>query len=191
MRLKNHYFLLRHGQTVYQTEKSDVLYPNPENPPVELTDEGKRQIESAAKELKNNGINLIFSSPFFRTQQTAEIVAKELGLEINFDARLRDLNIGKFHGGPKEDYKNFFLEKRERFFKRPPGGENWRDVIKRLISFLNEVETKYQGNNILIISHGDPLWLLAGTLKGIKKEEEFLDIRKSSFYPGVGQLTKI
>jgi len=47
MKLKNKYFLLRHGQTVYQKDedKKYFLYPSPENPPIELTEEGKKQIE--------------------------------------------------------------------------------------------------------------------------------------------------
>jgi len=189
--MNNKYFLLRHGQTIYQAEKRGVLYSSPEIPPVELTEKGKGQIQKAAKALENRRIDLIFSSDFYRTRQTAGIVAKELRLEINFDVRLRDLNLGEFHGRLKQDYQKFFLEKRERFSNRPLGGESWNDVIKRLNSFLKEIESEYQNKNILIISHGDPLWLLVGILKGFKTEQEFLKTRGTNLYPDVGQLIKI
>jgi len=206
--MNNKYFLLRHGQTIYQTEKKDILYPFPENPPVGLTEVGKKQIEEAAEKIKDKGVNLIFSSDFFRTRQTAEIVAKKLGLEIypvksskagvpskaeqfnrvNFDKRLRDLNMGVFYSAKKNDYLNLFSDLKERFSKRPENGENWEDVKKRLTDFLNEIEKKYQNKNILIISHGDPLWLLEGIIRDFKTDEEFLKIRIKDVYPDPGQL---
>ena len=188
MKYKNNYFLLRHGQTIYQTEKTDILYPSPENPPVTLTEEGENQIRKAAKELKEKNIDLIFSSDFFRTQQTSGIVAKELGLEVNFDKRLRDINLGIFHGGPKEKYRDFFSSREERFYKRPSEGESRSDVKKRLTDFLKEIERKYKNKNILIVSHGDPLWLLASLIKGFEKNEDFLKERYEGIYPDVGQL---
>lgn len=190
MELKNKYFLLRHGQTPYQRDedKRGILYPFPENPPVEITEEGRKKIEKAAEVLKDKKIDLIFSSDFFRTQQSAGIVSEKLGLEVNLDKRLRDLNIGDFYGGPKEKYQSYFLTREERFVKRPPNGENWNDVKARLLDFLNDIEKKYQGKNILIVSHGDPLWFLAGIVRGLETDEEFLSQKHVDLYPDVGQL---
>jgi len=171
------------------------LYPALENPTIPLTKEGEVMVEKAAEKLKNlasgdpkGKIDLIFASDFLRTRQTAGIVAKKLGLEVNLDKRLRDINLGEFHGKPVQEYKNFFSEKKERFEKRTPGGENWNDVKKRLSEFLAEVENKYQGKNILLVSHADPIWLLYGLIKGFKTEDEFLAVRGTEIYPGVGQL---
>jgi broad specificity phosphatase PhoE len=191
MKFKNHYFLLRHGQTIYQKEKREILYKASEHFELELTEEGKKQIEAAAKILKNKKIDAIFSSDFLRTRQTAGIVLKELGLEPVFDERLRDINMGEFHGRSFLEYKNYFKDKKERFKKRTPGGENWEDVIKRLKAVIKDIEKEHEDKNILIISHGDPLWLLAGIIKGFKKEEDFLNIRDTNFYPSVGQLMEI
>ena len=188
MKTKNHYFLLRHGQTIYQKEKIDILYPFPENPPITLTEEGKRQIENAAKDLQDKHIDLIFSSDFLRTKQTAKIIAKKLGLKICFDKRLRDINVGIFHGREKKEYTDFFKNREEGFYKRPPKGECWNDVKKRLSSFLNEIEKRYKNKRILIISHGDPIWLLAGLIKGLKKNEDFLKEKYKGLYPDVGQM---
>jgi len=191
MKFKNHYFLLRHGQTIYQKEEREILYKASEHFELELTEEGKKQIEAAAKILKGKKIDAIFSSDFLRTRQTAGIVLKELGLEPVFDERLRDINMGDFHGRSFLEYKKYFKDKKERFKKRTPGGENWEDVIKRLKAVIKDIEKEHEDKNILIISHGDPLWLLAGIIKGFKKEEDFLNIRDTNFYPSVGQLMEI
>ena len=66
--MKNKYILLRHGETRYQAEKLDVLYTKDENPDLPITENGKEKIRIVAKELKNKGIDLIYSSDYFRTR---------------------------------------------------------------------------------------------------------------------------
>ncbi len=169
----NKYFILRHGETSYQTKNKDIqiIYPWPESPPILLTEKGKKKIKEAAKKLKNKKIDLIYSSDISRTRQTAEIIAKELDLKINFDSRLRDINVGIYNGRPKKEYLEYFSNRFERFSKRPSKGENWNDCKKRMIDFLKDINRKYQKKTILIVSHADPLWLLEGTMRGLTNEE--------------------
>ncbi len=191
--MKNKYFLLRHGQTIYQAKKLKKFYPYPENPPVTITKKGKEEIKKTAKKLKKKNIDLIYSSNFFRARQTAEIVVKELGLKIKFDKRLRDINFGIFRGGSMQKYRDFFSSRKQRFSKRPPKGESWRDVKKRMRSVIKNLEKKHKGKNILIISHADPLWLFDGILKG-STEEELLEKKYNKeeiFWPDVGQFIEI
>lgn len=188
--MNNHYFLLRHGQTIFKTKHKDIIYPWPEKKPIGLTKRGKAKIQKVAQKIKKKGIDLIYSSDFFRTCQTAGIVAKELGLFIKLDKRLREINLGIFRGRPMAEYQKFFQKEEEKFFRRPPKGENWNDVRKRLTSFLKELEKKYKNKKILIISHGDPLWLLEGIIKGVRNKAEILKMRED-FYPQVGELKKL
>lgn len=191
MELENKYFLLRHGQTIYQKNGLRVNYPEGSDYSLEITDEGKEMMKKSSEELKSKDIDLIFASPFLRTKQSAEIASKILGVgEINYDKRLVDIPMGVFAGKTYIEYENFFSEKKERFTKKPEGSETWNEIIIRLKSFLTEVEAKYIGKNILIISHGDPVWLLAGIIKGFTKEEEFLETRKTknNLYPNIGEL---
>lgn len=193
MKLNNRYFLLRHGQTIYQKNGVRVNYPNGSDSTLSITEEGEEMIKTAAESLKKENINVIFSSPALRTKQSAEITAKILGVKkIDYDKRLVDIRMGEFAGKTHEEYKKFFAEKLERFEKRPKGGENWSDIILRLKSFLKDVEQNYKNKNILIVSHADPLWLLAGLLKGFDKNEQFLATRKIglNLYPNVGELIK-
>jgi len=190
MELNNQYFILRHGQTAQQTKRKEFIYNWPDNPPVKLTREGKKQIREAAKKLKKEKIDLIYSSDIYRTRQTAKIVAKELDLKVNFDKRLRDINLGIYHGRPKEEFFRDFPFKEKRFNLRPKKGESWNDVKKRLLSFLREVNKKYKNKKILIVSHGDPLWLLEGIAKGLSNKELLKEISKGH-YIKVGELRKI
>jgi len=183
MKLNNEYFILRHGQTIYQTKKKEIIYPPlPENSDVHLTKKGKEQIRKTAKELKKEGIDLIFASDFFRTKETAEIVAEKINRKVIFDKRLRDVNLGIYHGQNKKVYyKDFPRGSAKMFFKKPKNGESWFMCQKRLINFLKELEKKYKGKKILIVSHGDPLWLLEGGVKkwSIKKLLKIKKLRQT------------
>ena len=190
MKFKNKYYILRHGQTIYQTKKRKTVYPKNDNPKVHLTEKGRRQVRASANKLKSVGIELIYSSDFYRARQTAKIVAKELGFKkINFDQRLRDVNLGIYHGGKKEVFYRDFPSGISRFSKRPKNGENWSDVQKRVIAFMRELEKKYKGKVILIVSHGDPLWLLE---RKVKKLPSFDFIRATKLnYIQPGELRRL
>lgn len=174
--MKNHYFILRHGETIYQQRKKDIIYPFPEKKPVGLTEKGKKQIKKATQKLKKEKIDIIFSSDITRCQQSAEIVSRELGrggIKIVFDKRLRDVNLGVYHGRKKEEFYIDFSRDKERFYKTPKGGESWLECKKRMLNFIKKIDRKYHGKKILIVSHGDPLWLLEGAMKGLSNEEYF------------------
>lgn len=167
MKLRNKYYILRHGETIYQTEKKEWIYPKTDSQRVKLTKNGQKQIKRAARKLKEKMINLIFSSDFFRARQTAKIVAAELGIKkIYFNKQLRDINLGVYRGKTKDEfYKDFPQYSKKWFTKSPRGGESRLECQKRMADFLRKIDKKYQGKTILIISHGDPLWLLEGYIK--------------------------
>jgi len=189
-KLNNQYFILRHGQTIHQAKKKPQIYSWPDKPPIKLTQKGINQIRRVAKKLKKENINLIYSSDIYRTRQTAGIVAKKLGLKINFDKRLRDINLGIYHGRPKKEFYQDFPNREERFYKRPPKGESWSDCRKRIIDLIKDIDKKYKNKNILIISHGDPLWLLGGWAKGLTNKELLRREEKTTF-PEVGEFKKL
>lgn len=188
--MNNKYILLRHGETEYQAKELDILYPKAQNPILPITENGKKQIKIIAKELEEEDIDLIYCSEYFRAKQTAEIVTKPLGLKVIFDKRLIDTNFGIFHGRPDKEYREFFSSKKERFFKRPPQGENWNDVKKRVVDFIEEIDKKYKNKTILIVSHADPVWLIAGYLKGLNEDELLKQRQVGLLWPDVGQIIK-
>lgn len=187
--MPNTYFILRHGETPYQLQTEKILYPWPERAPILLTEEGERQARMVAKKLEKEKIDLIYASDMPRTRQTAEMVAKELGVEIIFDPRLWERNFGIYRGRSKAELQQAFPIRKEKFFKPPSQGENWNDVKKRVLDFIKDIDKKYQGKSILIVSHGCPLWLLQGGLKKLD-EDELLE-QKPQLSLEVGEVRKL
>ena len=191
MKLKNNYFILRHGQTIHQTKKRGIVYGWPDDePPCGLTKFGKEQIKKAAQKLKKKNIDLIFCSDARRTKETAEIVAKELDLRVSYDERLRDVNWGIYQGKSALRAWAYYKNPKLRFKKATPKGESWDEVRDRMLSIFKELEQKYNGKNILIISHGDPLWLLEGWIKG-RSENQLLKQKFTGKMIKTGEVRKL
>lgn len=181
MKLKNKYILLRHGKNIHQTKLKDIIYCFPDdNPPCRLIEEGIEEAKRAGEKIKEKNIDYIYCSDILRARQTAKIVADIIGFDsekIIYDTRLRDINWGIFCGKHKDEAWAYYNYDKMRKFNEPtPEGETWNDCRKRMIDVLQEIERNNENKNILIISHGDPLWLLEGYIKG-KSDEELVEKR--------------
>lgn len=173
-KLKNRYYLLRHGRTKYQKNKKEFIYPRDCTDKVSLSKKGRKQVKEKAKIIEDLKIDKIYSSDFLRTKQTAKIIKNGIGLDgkIVFTDKLRDIDLGAWHERKKEDfYSQFPVKKEGDFNKTPEKGESLNQVQERMWSYLVEIDKNNQRNNILIISHRDPLWLLFGKLNNIDKSE--------------------
>ncbi|HUW71664.1 MAG TPA: class I tRNA ligase family protein [Candidatus Humimicrobiaceae bacterium] len=164
---ENKYFLLRHG--TYPGNLEDIVVCWPEKRSFPLTKEGENQIKAVAQKLKNENIDLIFSSDLLRTKQTAEIIGKELGIKPKFDKKLREISVGILNGKPIKEIGRFWDKEKKlspleyysrRFQVAPPEGENYTDIERRMYQFIKRIDKKYQGKNILIVGHQRPLTLL-------------------------------
>jgi isoleucyl-tRNA synthetase len=165
----NKYFVLRHGES--ECHKNETAVSSIGKNLCPLTNKGKQHIKRVAKELKKQKIDIIFSSDLLRTKQTAEIVGKEMGIKVKFDKRLREIKFGIYDGNPIKEWIDFWKSRADRFTKRPPKGENYKDVKDRVGRFLKIIDKKYKGKNILIVSHGGPILMMNSIMKGFSREQ--------------------
>ncbi|OGY58935.1 MAG: hypothetical protein A3H06_02400 [Candidatus Colwellbacteria bacterium RIFCSPLOWO2_12_FULL_44_13] len=168
---KNKFLILRHAQA--SANVKDVVAAGPEKGShiSKLTDAGKKQAEKIAKDLKKKKISVIYTSPYHRTRETAEIVGKILGIKVITDKRLSELDSGIFNWKPVAEHHAFFKDPIEEFTKTPPKGENLNDAKKRMFEFIREANARHENETILIVSHGDPLWVFEAACKGLSDEE--------------------
>jgi len=191
----NHYYLLRHGQTDHQLKEKEAIYPDPGEEQPELTEKGRKQIEQVIPDLKE--VDVIYASDLNRAKETAQIVAEKLKEdsssrppEVKYDKRLRDSDMGVWHGKSKEEFYQKFPRSKERFEQTPEEGESWNDTRARMMEVLEEIDSKNEGKNILIVGHMNPLWLLRGTMKGWSKKDFVKDGEKQERFD-LGELRKM
>jgi len=161
--VKNTYYALRHGFS--EKNELSLVVNFPEARPYHLTEKGIEQVKKGSAWLKSEHIDCIYASDLTRTRESAEIAVEIIGngVKVGFDERLRELNFGVYNDKTHDEWYAFFDDHddvSERFKKRPEGGENYADVVARMSDFLYDMEARHQGKHILLVSHGDPLWLL-------------------------------
>lgn len=83
-------YLIRHGQADLSAQ---MLYHTAPGPP--LTGAGEEQAESMARLLEFSAVERVMSSPMRRCEQTAEPLASRLGLELQIDDDLGELQPGE------------------------------------------------------------------------------------------------
>jgi isoleucyl-tRNA synthetase len=184
-RTNNTYYVMRHGEAENNTKC--VISSKPDVPH-HLTETGKKQVEAAAQWFADKKIDIIYVSPFVRTRETAAIVAKHLGIPTDtanstidgrffIDPAIGELNAGDYDG---MDFREFISKFpfAGRFETRPPNGESYADIKKRMGDFLYSLEKKYsaesgpnvRGKRILIITHDSPAFLLASAAQSLDRE---------------------
>ncbi len=177
----NKYLVIRHGQA--ESNARNIVSSNLETSGAYgLTEEGRAEAKMAGEKVKKETIDIIIASPFARTRQTAEIVAVAIGFDkekIIIDPRLGEINTGIFDGKPISDYRKYFTSMSEKFDKRPEGGENILDVKRRAMALLEELEQKYNGKNILLVTHEYPSWMLSAGVEGATVERA-IEIRSET-----------
>ena len=165
----NNYLVMRHGETEDNVKHIWNIDSEKKDP---LTAAGVEKVKEIANELSDKKIDLIVTSLFPRTKETAQIVAEVIGLapdSIISDARLGEWNVGEAQNGKSlEDYFQLRnVHGKERYQFKTADGESYAEVFARSTEFLYEIDKKYEGKNILVISHGAVTRALELAVQGI------------------------
>src|SRR5699024_2099644 len=99
LKLQKIYFL-RHGIRLDVDDKRYWQHYVKDTDDVPLSYRGLIQAEETAEFLQDKNIDYIFSYPFFRTLQTADIIAEKLNVKVNIEHGLIE-NLGFFSEYPK------------------------------------------------------------------------------------------
>jgi len=165
---------LRHAQAENNAKR--ILAGRTEG--VHLTKTGIEQAEQIAKYLKPLDISAIYSSPIERASHTAEIVAKNRSLEVVLDERLTEIDMGKFTRMNYDDmfakYGNVFLK----FYENDPiiaecEVETFAEVQKRVIDMVGHIVKKHKNQNVVLVTHMDPIKSMISTIMDLKPKTLF------------------
>ncbi len=175
---KNRYLIMRHGEA--ESNRKNIVNSNSkELGRYNLTLRGRVVVEKTARALmQKEKINVIVSSDFKRTRETAAIVARTFGIRAETDKRLREVKTGIFDGRDVSHYRAFFSSTLERFTKRPLEGETLSDLVTRTNNLISDLEKKYKDKTILLVTHEYVAWALETTMRGWSQEESVKEKEK-------------
>ena len=149
-----HLCLIRHGQTDWNLEGR---YQGQSDVP--LNETGLAQARSLIEKLNGHSFNAIYVSDLKRARQTAAPIAKLLGLEVQIEPRLREINQGKWEGVLVDEIKARYAELWSQrtvdpASVRPPGGETVGEVAERVYAALDDISRLFPNGRVLVVAHG-------------------------------------
>ncbi len=164
-------FLLRHGETMWNTECRLQGHKDSK-----LTHKGREQARQNGLKLQNlisNAPRLI-ASPLGRCRETAAVVANMIDFDlsqIEYDDRVMELSFGQWEGQKIADIElndtdRFEMRRANRWDIPAPDGESYSTVAKRLRAWLSDVE----GQTLILVSHGCAGRILRGIYSNLPKE---------------------
>ena len=150
------FILLRHGQTAMSAAKQYSGRANPE-----LTELGKKQALAAAQALADTHIDAVVCSPLRRCQQTAAAVVEGRDLRVETVEDLIEVDFGRWEGKTFAEADAVDPELHARWLKDTsvacPGGESLRAVHRRVSAARRELQQRYAGHTVLVVSHVNPI----------------------------------
>lgn len=149
--------LIRHGQTQWNLEGRWQGQADPS-----LNAFGRAQAQRAALELSDADLDHLYSSDLRRALETADIIGAELGLAVHADARLREIDLGRWQGMLSTDIKarypdEFWSWHTSPLTSRPPDGEDLHTLAARVLEAISELAHRHTGQRIGIVAHELPI----------------------------------
>lgn len=163
-------YFTRHGLTEYNKERRiQGLLDSP------LTLEGKEKAKELGARLKDEGIEIIYSSDQKRAmdsaKDSAKIINEALKLDIIPDRKLREVSMLSHEGMTWAESVATDPDREDLIMQRPDlfnegGIYPYRDALEDAIAFIFElIKTNYE--KVLVMTHGSKLRVITTVLEGL------------------------
>lgn len=165
---------VRHGKSI---ANASAIVGTPDTP---LAEEGLEQARQTGKDLSHQNVTTIICSGFIRAQQTAEIIAGELGIPINqiiIVEEIGERRMGELEGKPKRHETAFFYEN-----DTECGFESQNDLISRLKTGMEKIKViaKRTEGATVVVGHATSGFYLLQIAKGREKFSDFDPVNQMS-----------
>jgi ribonuclease H / adenosylcobalamin/alpha-ribazole phosphatase len=167
-------WIIRHGESAGNVSARDAVEsgthrfrPDLRDADVALSSLGEQQADALGQWFASGGAHarpdVILASPYVRARETALRLHSTGGTApasaLLVDERLREKECGILDGLTPDGVAALHPEQSEqrrllgKFYHRPPGGENWCDVIQRLRGVVDRITLHHAGQHVLIVAH--------------------------------------
>ncbi len=165
----SNFIFVRHGESQANAQKRIA---KPDSP---LTEKGKQQAQKTASELINKKITKILCSPFLRAQQTAEIIASELGIPIDHIQVIDELQERRFlsrEGKPKDHESEWYYTTEE------DDAEPRIDLYNRMKTALSKIHEASGDGTVLVVGHACSGFYLLEIASGKNHFDDFKEAKQ-------------
>ena len=147
-------FLIRHGQT-----DGNVALRYYGHTDIMLNERGREQASGLAIRLSHEPLDRIYSSDLARAYETARIIARGHGLDVQRSRRLREIDLGDWEGLTFEEIKARDEELVRQWMvefetHRMPNGESVAEFRSRVEYEIKNIIAKNRDQTVAIVTHG-------------------------------------
>lgn len=150
--------LIRHGESEPANPDSPFPLVGGHADPA-LAPEGHDQARRVGQRLAQAGIGAIYVTPLRRTAQTAEPLARALGLTPRVEEDLREVHLGEWEGGR---YRQMVAERHpvarrmwaEERWDVIPGAERSAAFAARVKGAITRIAERHAGQRVAVFAHG-------------------------------------
>jgi probable phosphoglycerate mutase len=148
-------YLVRHGETDWNAQRRIQGATD-----IPLNAVGRGQAQTTGRLLARRRWDGIFASPLQRAQETAEIIARELGMSgpATIDA-IAERNYGEAEGLTWDEVERAFPND-----SPVPGRESREDVADRALPALIALAAGHPGESLIVVSHGGVIRAVLGAV---------------------------
>jgi broad specificity phosphatase PhoE len=149
------FYLIRHAE---KDADNQLMVGRTEG--IGLTSRGREQAIAIAERLRKRNIKHLLCSPLDRAQQTAEPLARSLGLTVQTSSALHELDFGLWTGKTLDQLATMPGWREFNMFRsgsRPPEGETMVAVQARMVHEILRLGAAFPEDEIALVSHGDPI----------------------------------
>lgn len=149
--------LIRHGETTWNREGRWQGHADPGLTEAGL-EQARRLAEALRAEHRDRPWTRLYASDLVRARATARLIGEVLGLGLEVDRRLRELDVGAWAGLTRPE-----IAARDdatlRAFEsgapdvRPGGGETRIEIRQRSHAFVCEIADRHPGERVLVVTH--------------------------------------
>ena len=138
---------------------------------VDLSDEGRAQVQRLAERLAGDKIVAIYVSPLGRTVETAQILARPHRLTPIIRDGLREISHGRWEGLTRREVEERYADEyaaweEDPFTFAPKDGESGLSVLARALPVVREIVVAHRDQVVMVVSHKATLRLILSSLLG-------------------------
>jgi broad specificity phosphatase PhoE len=138
---------------------------------VDLSDEGRAQVQRLAERLADHTIAAIYVSPLSRTVETAQILARPHRLTPVVRDGLREISHGRWEGLTRREVEERYADEyaaweEDPFTFAPKDGESGLAVLARALPVVRDIVVAHHDQAVMVVSHKATLRLILSSLLG-------------------------
>ena len=145
---------------------------------VALAAAGRRELSGLCERVSRYPVRAVYASDLLRARQTADAVARKLGLQVEVRPELREMHFGEWEGLTWKQISARCPKLAKTWLERfphqsAPGGETLAQFRRRIGAAIGKIVAAHRGECALVVTHAGVTRFVLGSVLGLPAHNVF------------------